>query len=246
MSQKLFSVQEIASSLTTDLGKGISSEYVYANAKNLWGEHISFTSSERFTAEFKIQFALYANTWYHRKNRKTFKAHLASIGQQPPARYIPVALVAVPNGKEKMDKSVRLTASQVAEMLDKRDKEIKKSIMAEIEEKIKTTPKVSITANTAAMTRAGDPAMIELEKRINKFVFEEPWSVRDVWNRLRSDFETRNGINVTTFGVQTFPQWLRSENMMEMFMEELQGFLDAMHDERAPRPTKQLRFGGEF
>jgi hypothetical protein len=246
MDRKLFSAQEIAASLASDLGKGISSEYVYANAKSLWGEHISFTPSEKFTVEFKIQFTLYANTWYRHRNRKTFKAHLDSLGQQIPERYTPVALVAAPKGKEKMDTSGKLTASQMAEMFDRRDREIKKSIMAEIEEKIKITSRVSIASSQEAITRASDPAMVELEKRINKFVFDEPWAVRDVWKRLRSDFETRNGIKVTTFGVQTFPQWLRSENMMEMFMGELQGFLDAMHDERTPAPSKQLSFESKF
>jgi len=246
MDGKLFTAQEIASSLANDFRKVISSDYVYSNARSLWGDDIVFTASEKFTTDFKIQFAHYINEWHHRKNRITFKNHLDSIGQKYPARYLPVALVVTKNGKEKTDKPAGITASQMMEMLDKRYSEMKRSIIWEIEEKIKANARVSIASSSAAIPRASDPAMVELEKRINKFVFDEPWAVRDVWKRLRSDFEARNGIKVTTFGVQTFPQWLRSENMMEMFMGELQGFLDAMHDERAPTPPKQLSFGSGF
>jgi hypothetical protein len=114
---------------------------------------------------------------------------------------------------------------RIEKMIDKKIAAMKTEIVEIIGTK---EPRKQIEA--PARGRENDPRIFAIEKKVNAFIFAEPINARDTWIYLRSRFEARNGVAVMLHGSQTFPQWLRSEEWVDTFVNEYQGFLDELHD----------------
>jgi len=106
----------------------------------------------------------------------------------------------------------------------------KKKVRKEIDA-LKTTTNSKPTGLLASSQKKRDVDLEPLHKAVNNFVFNEPITVSEVWKRLQREFEKRNAITVYRVGTQSFPQWLRHEDHLELFMGQLQGFFDQIHND---------------
>jgi hypothetical protein len=126
--------------------------------------------------------------------------------------------------KAKKEQAAPLDERRVEKLVEKHLESFKREIIEAVQ------AAVPVKALPAPRGRENDPRIFKLHKRINAFVFAEPVRIDDVWNFLRSRFEERNSVKVLLVGAQTFPQWLLSEDWIDTFMQEYEGFLDELHD----------------
>jgi len=159
------------------------------------------------------------------------------------AMSVPVIETPVPPAIVKEEKG----STKNGGLLDERrlSKMVEKAVASALSEHLEKIEKSrdlkQIEAPTATRGRENDPRLFAIHKRVNAFVFNEPISVREVWNHLRMCFEARNGIKVLLVGAQTFPQWLLSQEWIETFIQEYQGFLDELHDQLANPGQRRLQ-----
>ncbi|MDD5305123.1 MAG: hypothetical protein PHS14_18650 [Elusimicrobia bacterium] len=170
--------------------------------------------------------ASYWAEWGGRKTgrvgiREWLAAHSMAIPALPDLAPVPVAV------KPKKEKPAAIDEVQVSIILEKRLEVFKRELV----ESIQAAAPVKQLA--APRGRENDPRIFKIHKRINAFTFSEPVRIDDVWNFLRSRFEARNDVKVLLVGAQTFPQWLLSEDWVDTFLQEYEGFLDELHDKLA-------------
>jgi hypothetical protein len=165
--------------------------------------------------------ASYWAQWGGRKSgRVSIRAWLAAHSLEIPA--LPgLAPIAV---KPKKDSATALDERRIEKLVDKKLEAFERKI---VETFASTVPAKQLPPPRG---RDNDPRIFKLHKRINSFTFSEPVRIDDVWNFLRSRFEERNSVKVLLVGAQTFPQWLLSEDWLDTFMQEYEGFLDELHD----------------
>jgi hypothetical protein len=167
--------------------------------------------------------ASYWAQWGGRKSgrvsiRDWLAAHSLDIPALPGPPPAPVVV------KTKKDSAAALDERRIEKLVDKK--------LEAFERKIVETLQAAAPAKqlSAPRGRDNDSRIFKLHKRINSFTFSEPVRIDDVWNFLRVRFEERNSVKVLLVGVQTFPQWLLSEDWIDAFMQEYEGFLDELHD----------------
>jgi len=167
--------------------------------------------------------ASYWADWGGKKNGRMsitewLKAHSLDVPALPG---LPAAPVVV---KAKKESATVLDDRRIEKIIDKKLEILKGEIVESLQA---AAPAKQLPAPRG---RDNDPRIFKLHKRINSFTFSEPVRIDDVWNYLRVRFEERNSVKVLLVGVQTFPQWLLSEDWLDTFMQEYEGFLDELHD----------------
>jgi hypothetical protein len=153
--------------------------------------------------------------------RDWLAAHNLEIPALPSLAPVPIA------AKKKQEKAGAIDEAHVAILLEKRLEVFKREIVETIQ------AAVPVKQLPAPRGRENDPRIFKIHKRINSFTFSEPVRIDDVWNFLRVRFEERNSIKVLLVSAQTFPQWLLSEDWVDTFLQEYEGFLDELHDKLA-------------
>lgn len=214
----MFSLTEIAAHVGQSIGKTVNSQWISAILKDI-DPRERFTPSTRFTAEQRDIVTLYAREWNHKSNQPGLKAWIQSHGFQVPNPFFPPAVVK----QEKKKAEKRLAATDpILRNIQKKLDTLEKQVSI-----ISNKPKLALIEGGHAREKETDP----LIKKIQHFTFNHPASIDQVWNRLQELFEIRNSIKVRRIQQQTFPQWLRHEGYLGMMMDQIQGYLDQMHDE---------------
>jgi hypothetical protein len=220
---KIYSTGEAATVLSKRLSRVITSGWVLDKVKALrdtpavgGGHRILITQ-----AELKFLEA-YGRDTYARPNMLGPGEWADTKGIELPQPYRERALVKVRSQAPAREEA----PAAVTRMLVKIETQL-----AEQGKEIAALKSAAAKQLAAPAVRRNDPRIDDMHRQVNAFVFNEPISIKETWNRIRRSFEARNGVKVMLHGDQTFPAWLRSSGNLDLFLAELQGFLDAIHDE---------------
>lgn len=183
--------------------------------------------SDRFTIEEITMVGMYSHDLHGHHGRTSITEWIRSHNFEKP-RSIPRAdlVKAEKKAKAKEPKSVS-DERRLERLFEKKLGSVVESTVRKVlEEKVKPV-RAEITNG---MNRENDDRIISIKKKVDAFVFAEPVSVKEVWTFVQNAFEERNGVQVVRIGGQSLPQWLRHEGYLDVFVEQLQGYLDELHD----------------
>ncbi len=215
--QKGFTAAQVAVHVSEHTGKDgtISTQYCYQCLHLLRASNERFSKKTLFSLEERNTIAEYAVDRYNRKDAEPLLEWIDRTGRQYPKPYkvyLPAKTVQL-----KRDQDTG-TNQKYIRALERRIDHLEKTF----DEKLKENNRLLIEARNKQLNRKNDPRVEKINTKIRAFCFKEPIEIKEIWNYCRKLFEQRNQIKVFLQGDQTFPQWLRNE---------LQGFLDALHDE---------------
>jgi hypothetical protein len=216
-----YSLSKVAEHATAHCGarNPINTNYVSRVLHDLRGVSGKFLPSALFSIEEMRCVAEFAAGHYRKRNDETVTEWLKKTGKKIPRTY-PAETGFILKNKKKGDTHNKIMLKYLRS-LEVRINKIEQGVKPNIE----NTKKEQIPEG-----RKNDPRMDSLQKSVNSFVFNEPIQINQVWKDLQQIFEARNGLKVFRVGDQTFPQWLRSEEWLDTFLQELPGFLDEIHD----------------
>ena len=232
MSTKGFSLQGLAQHVSSVVGSDVSPTWVSGVMHNLVkgnGVDGRYAPSFRFTGEHAALLSAYAVRWHHKKDSPTIREWMKEHGHaEPKPFHAPVKV-------NKKPESQKLNYSQ---------RDIERMIRIETQKALAPIAKElqSIKAMHApAIDDTRSPREAELEtlnKKVRHFALtSKRIDVAGAWTWLERLFEKRNGVKVHKVGKQTFPQWLRSSDYLDTMMEQLQGYIDYMHDSLSEHPV---------
>ena len=219
----------------------VDTRYIYRAAHDCWPEFTGKFNDEVFTLDFKVKITEYTITWYHKNNAPSFSKWLSDNGKTRPARYMATDIVPIKSTKiaNKQKQGEYVTIEQLHAIINtiesKYDKKTK-----ELEKKITSAPVKLITDTTKNVTRENDPRLSDINKRVTNFVMQNSISAQTAWVTIKKLFAQKNKISIELKGNQSFPQWVRSHDYIDLFETQLQGILDAIYDELVKQPP--LRF----
>jgi hypothetical protein len=232
---------DIAAQLSGDIGMTVDTGYIYKAAHDCWPEFKGKFGDETFTLDFKVKITEYAVTWYHKTNAPSFSKWLSDTGKTRPARYIVPEIVPAKSIKspKKDAHGEYVTIEQLHKIINtiesKYDKKTK-----ELEKQITSKPVKLIADTTKRETRENDPRLADINKKVTNFVMQNNISAQITWVTIRQLFAKKNGLNIELKGNQSFPQWTRSNNYIDLFETQLQGILDTIYDRLVKQPPLQF------
>jgi hypothetical protein len=214
-----YSPAQVAARAAEFTGKKIGTSWVYTQIHALRGND-RLSKSDYVSQEEMQALCEYAARHYNRSNVPTIAEFCRSRDGKLPQPFMAAAVV----------KKKKVPAQNDAKSTDAAIMRELKILRKEIDA-LKTTTNSKPTGLLASSQKKRDVDLEPLHKAVNNFVFNEPITVSEVWKRLQREFEKRNSITVYRVGTQSFPQWLRHEDHLELFMGQLQGFFDQIHND---------------
>lgn len=216
--QVLFSIGQITRRVSDQIGQDVDKQWCSRHLKEIDPvDGRGYQPSKRFTGEQSGLLILYAMEWYHKHGAPSFAEWIKEHGHPVPQPFLPPEVVAKKKVKSKDSKAVS-------------QRELERIVNRAVEKALKERQiSGQIESSTRPANREED--IKPLNRAVNRFVFDHPIDVRSCWKWLQQLWEERNGAKVMRVGDQSFPQWLHSSGNMPQMMEQLQGYLDFMHDE---------------
>lgn len=230
--EKGFSLQGLARHVSDVVGGDVSTGWVSTVMHHILdGNAVDgrYSGIFRFTGEHAALLSAYAVQWFHKKNAPTIKEWMNQHGHTVPKPYeLPEKVV-----KPKAQQPFKYDDAAMRRIVERETKRHIEPLIKEIQS-LRASSAPAITDNRSPR----EAELEELNKAVKNFaITSDKIGIAGAWRWLERLFERRNGIRVLKVGKQTFPQWLRSSGYLDKMMEQLQGYLDYMHDTLEHRPV---------
>jgi hypothetical protein len=174
----------------------------------------------------------YINECYRIVPKKTIAQWAKEKNVSYPNSYVTQAVIEALKVAPKITpQSNAITREEMVALLESSNRKLKGEIKSElIAEMPNRASSDFLLVNGPTQTRDTDPRITEMHRRVERFIHEEEASAKRVWTHCKNAFEERNGIKVCLVPGQSLPQWLRHEEYLDIFISQLQGILDDLHN----------------